>query len=1027
MGDQSSSLSDWSPEPPLKSPNSVLQSSAGSSHALSVQNSNPPVAASLFRSCLLFSLLLTPLLLLWQCSTGSQPASTFAAQLHASGAHGAELGNLTEGALEVGSPASSCLLDRLEGAWSQAFALPSPSPTPNQSSSASATPSATPSLSLLVSPYPQTLPPPLPPLLLSPWRYFADVWSLPLLPAGVSTRTQALNHERNFDFAAMLYAEADRLYFVDAPGPVCFTQSFFVSAGSQERAALLDSSEMLVEVDGGAPQLLGSVAALYKGEYAADLEAPGAADAFWRPAAHLGLAEGWGATASPAFPRPLTYTVERSGSVRSGFILHAPVCAHSHLRMSWRFPAHPQGAPELLQDGSDCVAGNRECTLSTYVNPHLLSFAGLSLPPALRPFNASQPAFSLPEDEPALPGLQGDVLRLWSPFRLYLEALESADGARSVYGCGVLGGGGAREFLVFDSSSSGSGSGSGVGSLLTFDFPSAPHLLHSARVQLVAEWDGGRGELRMDLESLFGPGGFTERKENFFLGEMPRKEGQPRATAHPTWSTSVAAVASGGLYLALPMPWHTAARVRLVWLGSGAEVAAPQPPSLQAMPAAWPPVGWGAGQSGGSSNSSSSEEQGGSFDVCASFLVDRRSVESVGSSWGDLSAGVQGGSGSSPAAGQRLGYLQGASRDGFSAAVASMDPAVGAFVNISGAAGSLVALSVYLHTTSGFVVEGDVRVWGDGSASPMVWSSGLEDFFGGGHGYAYVPHHAEAFTAWDRHWDDSLHIFQRRLFALDAPRFQHSLQVSYESLALGTQAWRSGYLFYGAPAPPPVLTDTLRPVELLLAGEAGEAGRYTVHVLPAEQAAAALPTAAALAACCSPLTLNASAGSLASASHSAVEVYTLSSLVPGMGDVAETAAMGGGAGGGVLLTEAALAIHGSALVSLRLRLDPGARAVQLRRLVDVRRSVAVGEVWVDGVHVAHTRSADISFATLNAFWQWESLQLPAAATAGKGSVVVQLRVGVEEAGGAGRVYLRHQLPPAWTEAVWEVHCFPALL
>ena len=69
------------------------------------------------------------------------------------------------------------------------------------------------------------------------------------------------------------------------------------------------------------------------------------------------------------------------------------------------------------------------------------------------------------------------------------------------------------------------------------------------------------------------------------------------------------------------------------------------------------------------------------------------------------------------------------------------------------------------------------------------------------------------------------------------------------------------------------------------------------------------------------------------------------------------------------LFESALAISGSATVAFTVRIVPTARSVILRRLFDIRRSVARATVRVDGVVVGYWLTADRAFDTIDAYWQ----------------------------------------------------------
>jgi len=394
-----------------------------------------------------------------------------------------------------------------------------------------------------------------------------------------------------------------------------------------------------------------------------------------------------------------------------------------------------------------------------------------------------------------------------------------------------------------------------------------------------------------------------------------------------------------------------------------------------------------------------------------------------------IKIGSHGPGGSGDSGGRPLGYLQSAIIDGSSNKEGwSMSPNDGTLIRLTGFAGSLVMFAMYAHISNPLCVEGDIRLWADGSATPIVWSSGMEDFFDCGHGYAYMRHHTEAFTAWDR---DDLHIYQRRFFTLDAPRFSHSLLSAWEGVLISPNKpslFRATSLFYGVQAPPPVVTDILRPLGVLKGGSSGGISHYSLFILPHAENRTAVDAevkATKTARLSQPPDITGAVLYVAGSGHPLVEEYELESLVPSMGDLKETELMGGGAGGGVPIVESVLAVKTQAVVKMTLKVIPGARSVVLRRLVDVRRSVSLGNVWVNGNLVKRLRNTDRSFDTLDAYWQWESFELPHWATADRHELHVEILVDVET-DVADRYYVHHQLSPAWTETLWEVHCFPKL-
>lgn len=857
---------------------------------------------------------------------------------------------------------------------------PATAPTPTRSPEPSATASAVATAHAHVS---------------GAWRHYVDVWALAAQVPGVTTSTQMLNHERNLDFGAFLYVEDNLNVFVDAAGPVCLTHSFFALSASLDVEANYKSTELHVDTGSGWKSI-GTIGDIFVGDYAADLyngdRDPGGprASAFStaeRP--KLSPSEGWG-SGLPALPRPLVFNTERSANLRSGFTLTAPVCAHTRLRIAWHFKWMPQEGSLALQQGSDCVAQNTACETPQYTNPALIKFPGTTLPPGVTPFDATVPAFST-ADALALPALAHDVERVWSPARLIDEARAGGDAARSVRRCGRIGDGAkeSREWAVLSETGR-----PGTISLLWVDFPDAPYLLHSSHVWIEASWDDGRGKLRVNLEGLLGPGAWTSnsdrdgpivRKEGLYVGELPRGNLDAcrldvAANASPLDAKTFC---TGGFYITLPMGWSRAADVRVVYTGDAAELGdstrkayldrwepAPWPPHDRRLAADAPPLD--------------------SVTICTAAVVARDDVAAAERE--GAAAALGGGDGPPPA----VGYLQAAYASSRQAGT-NMDVFPGGVLaNITGASGSLAFFSVYLHCGVQFCTEGDLRIWTDGRHTPSQWSSGFEDFFGGAHSYAFRPHHLEPFYAWDRRFGvdsgaKSTQYYQARSFGFDSPRFQHSLLAAIESIAEGSPMYaRATTLFYGLPAGAPVVTDTLHPAALLGAAASPGEVKYEVRA-------------------------RADGGSAPQ-----VTTQNMTSVIPSRGELAA---------GGTPLFESALAISGAATVAFTVRVDPAARSVVLRRLFDIRRAVARATVRVDGVVVGFWLTADRAFDTIDAHWQEDDFAIPLEATLGRSSVRVELDVDAETDSlwsKKARTYLRHQLPPAWSEARYTVLCFPAL-
>lgn len=860
------------------------------------------------------------------------------------------------------------------------------------------------------------------------WRHYLDLWALAAQVPGLRVSMPQLSHELNFDFSSYLYVEgADKFVFVDAAGPVCFTQMHMVATmgGVRDHDERLRKSILHVDVGAGGWQSLGSLGSIFYGGYAADL---GVHAAVRPPPSNLTPATGWG-SGSVSLPRPLAATYERTGLLEGGFALWAPICSHTRLRMAFEhvaFSAQPglESPSELLHHITECVftLGGIGCPLGLYTNPFLLHFPGTVLPEGVLAFNASAPAFT-PSDEVALPALAYNVAALWAPERHLVEALEGGDASRSVQRCGevALASSGdssatLASWLVFSDavSSNNSSVGGGTITLLWVDFPEAPYLLHSAEIFLVAVWDGGKGVLDVPFEGLLGPssssrgpGGqaplppdhaeYTALKEGRALGELPRGGCAGGGTSSNCLCNSPSpgtgfplhrgTYCSGGLYLTLPMTWQETAEVRLEFRMNGGSIqdraaaAAmgfdlgapfPSPP--------WPPS---------------------SLRLCSSAVVARPEVVNAASQ-GTTSAL---GGGVDLAPGASRGYLQSAVRRTVQPRGMSMAPTSGTLLSIANASGSLAFISIVSFCSSDVCFEGDIRMWADGRATPSVWVDGLEDLFACGHAYSRQQHGTEPFVQWDRryphvHGENKVeHLFQARSFGFDAPRFQHGLVGAVEVLGDSAIYTRTSALFYGLPAPPPVITAKLFPAQLLLGalgespGKGSERGgggdfklegslfSYSITSAPGTQS---LPP----------------------------DAFSLTSVIASKGLPGQS---------GELLTTTALAILSpNVTVSFTVPVLPGARSVVLRRLHDVAHSVAVAEVRVDGLAAGRIVASDRSYRAIDARWQEDDLALPLEATRGKQSVRVELLVKPEAAEAFGRVYLEHQAAPAWIEARWQV-------
>ena len=615
------------------------------------------------------------------------------------------------------------------------------------------------------------------------WSHYFDTWTFQIQIPGLINSMSALNHERNFDFASALYAEGPFLVFVDSGGPVCNVHNFFALSASVPLDGRIEKTILAIEIDGGDWQLIGTIEEIFKGEYPSDLSKT---SVFTAPSVNTNTSTiflPWGGVT--AFPRPITFNTERSGALRSGFTLHAPICAHNRLRMAWQ---HTQfnSAAHLLQQGSDCVSKNLECEIAMYQNPSLLRFPGSRLPSNILSFNHLRPAFI--SDFQLVS--QSSFLETWSPLRLFRESLSGGDPLRSVHKCGHVGP--KDEFLLFQDHRA------GVITLFVLDFPENPDLLHSPKVRIEANWDDGQGIFNVDLESLLGParwgneGDVPARKECFLFGELPRN-----CCQNITDNIGISVPTTGGLYIALPMSWHKSASIRIIFTGDGTDDVTKQPFSTLEN---WPPWRRLTNES--------------IISVCAAVVVTR---DEIASSSRQVAAGAFGDMSFST-----VGYLQSSSQRS-SGLSSSMSPNTATLIDINNMSGSLAFLSVYLRCSKQFCVEGDIRTWVDENPSASLWTSGFEDFFGGAHAYSFVRHHHESFVAWDRYGpspsSDNVHLFQTRTFGFEAPRFQHKIKMALEVIDLNDVYSVATALFYGVPAQAPTVTATLRPAAFFQGNE----------------------------------------------------------------------------------------------------------------------------------------------------------------------------------------------------------------
>jgi hypothetical protein len=660
------------------------------------------------------------------------------------------------------------------------------------------------------------------------------------------------------------------------------------------------------------------------------------ADLFFAPPAPAG--EPWGGLTS--LPQPLTFSIEHNVSLRSGLNMQAPICASARLRVALDFSASFPGssAEALLADGSRCVARGEPCKQPFYINAQLLRYPARIMP-KWRPFsNTSAAPLAQPQTA------------TWSADRLIGEAELRSRAGRAAgtfeRKCADLSDA-EREFVAYSHRGT-----SGVISLLTLDFPDLPWLLHSRGVRIVARFDGGRGRLDVDLEALLGPEFLVSpetpsaRKGLFLVGE---REG------------------AGGLYIALPMPWWSSVDIRIVLDPEIVKEDAAGPSLLQGFGADLP----------------AAHELPPRRRVCTTVALMER---------GEAARLLSRSERSSVAS----GYLQGGTLDVQRAlgttAGRSRDDHV--LADIVGVRGALVLLSVYMFMSKANLVEGDIRAWADGAATPALWSTGFEDLFGGSHFYKHAPHRSEALFAWDRSAisENDVHCFQMRTFMLDKLHFRQSLRVTIEQTVFSPWPMhgRAAALFYGLPAGGGA-SGAAAVADELFVGDAGSRSTHDYELTAAEGAVATYNLSSVLP----------SEGEFDSQRISLQGIYAIRAAAPA-GD--------GGAG---------------SAVSFTLRVPADAQLVELRRLVDVRYSVQRAAIFVDGLFALDWLSTDRHYDHLDTHWREEVRVLPPHLTNGKSLLRLLVEVITDELGLLGsRSYIPTSLGDAWTEARWRAVCYP---
>jgi len=750
----------------------------------------------------------------------------------------------------------------------------------------------------------------------------------------------------------------------------------------------------------------------------------------------------------PAFPSSHNFALERGaqGTLHSGWLMQTPICANHRLRLSLSYPGiqHLYWSPnDLIQASSWCTSTYEKCPVAQYFNVAALRFTGTTLPKGWTPFSLSSTHTPLNPQALASVNLPASPRGIWSAERVLREAREaSLGGVREGVGLLVPGG---PPVSIF---SQARGGGPGVVTSLTLRFPIAPHLLHSRAIRVLAIWDEGGGaredaraaaaaqgggsaapaggrepftspgwsdgeELGGDTPPPFQPrqgGGVLEFDLFSILGPARMGEDGPRADPSATPVNCrkelylVGETPSSEFYLTLPMPFWHSARILVYYDGEG---------------------GGDDGEGDGSDQGAKEEQRKSPVEVQFTVTLSP-----------DPHFYVEG----------TAGYLQGGVRR------FSMEE--GARGNVmaeeTGVRGALALVAAYVVGETQQFVEGDLRLWVDGSPTPSIWESGWEDFFNGSHGYDEDLHHCgEGLFSYDRvdplwwGWYNNshqrIHFWQARLLLGDALTWHSGFRMAVEGLPIKYAGRVEALtLWYGYPTSAPLHTsDWVHPPAewnpphslVILAGGGGAEeerdallGRGRFLPPPAHHRqhgyAIVVPTLEFLS-----------------------TPYTLRSGLPSYGEWEKIALLKcfkkkqcthEGAGGGVAVTvEGALALWSGATVAFTVRIDPTADFVFLRRLVDIRYSVQRAAVSVDGVACGTWSSSDRDYLHLLTSWKVETHTLPREVTRGKSSIRVVLRVlGEEEKGGkerAERVFPDFtNLGAGWTEARWEVVNVPPL-
>jgi hypothetical protein len=355
-----------------------------------------------------------------------------------------------------------------------------------------------------------------------------------------------------------------------------------------------------------------------------------------------------------------------------------------------------------------------------------------------------------------------------------------------------------------------------------------------------------------------------------------------------------------------------------------------------------------------------------------------------------------------------------------------------------GVRGSLTLLSVYVVAASQTFVEGDLRIWTDGSPSPSVWESGWEDFFDGSHGYNMDLHHCgEALFAYDRvdppgwgcynNTHNTVHLYQLRLLMGDAVRFEEGFRVAVEGLPgrLSEGTVRAAALWYALAAPPLLSVDWLRPPELWGTDQAS-------HVVVSEVASPSHPALAQ-----GPTVLPDQHRFTVLSAADGVNTYTLTSGLPSYGEwrrIEELACFKkrecrheGAEGGVVVTSNGALAVKARSWVAFSLRVLPTCQRVLLRRLVDLRYAPQRAALYIDGVRAGTLSSSDRDTPHLLTSWKVDTVALPSVLTAGKSALRIALHV-LGEDSAAERTYADTTAVDwearggHWSEVRWEAVC-----